>query len=365
MTQPKTINACLSRSSTVGVGVIGASGYVGCEAVRILRRHPQATLLAVGSRSFAERPVSEAFPELDSIDLAFTAQEDPLWWKSQGVDVVFAALPHGAFASRARAFLDAGMRVIDLSADFRLHAEGAYPRFYNLAHPDEALLPQAVYGLTEWASDELANARLIANPGCYPTASLLGILPIAQAGLWSGGAIVINAMSGVTGAGRVAKLETHFVESSGDLGPYKVGEVHQHRGEIEETIARHTGVPSFSLVFNPVLVPTARGILAMISIPLTGPISQADAHGIYSECYGDAAFVRVLSGEKLPHTRYVRGSNRCDIAVRVVDGGRMLQVYSVIDNLLKGAAGQAVQNWNASEGWPEDLGLSRDAWTFV
>jgi N-acetyl-gamma-glutamyl-phosphate reductase len=169
----------------------------------------------------------------------------------------------------------------------------------------------------------------------------------------------------VTGAGRVAKLETHFVEAGGDLAPYKVGEVHQHRGEMEETIARHAKVSALSLIFNPVLVPTARGILSMISIPLQGDVSQDDVQNMYSECYGDAAFVRVLTDGKLPHTRNVRGSNRCDLAVRLVDGGKLLQVYSVIDNLLKGAAGQAVQNWNVSEGWPEDLGLSRDAWTFV
>jgi N-acetyl-gamma-glutamyl-phosphate reductase len=329
------------------------------------------------------------------------------------VEVVFAALPHGAFAARAQAFLDMGLRVVDLSADFRLRSAEEFRLRYGLAHPAPHLLGESVYGLTEWCGRELEAARLVANPGCYATALLLAALPAVAAGWWSGGTIVANALSGVSGAGRAPSLTTHFAECANSVAPYKVGESHAHLGEIGQAIrelgsrgaasragatgatlaGRATGAAGATLavgatgtagagpavggataspasaggydspvVFSPHLVPMARGIVANVAIPLVLPREQSEAEALYRERYAGAAFVRMLADEALPEARYVRGSNRCDLAVRVAAGGTMLLVFAALDNLVKGAAGQAIQNWNRMQGWPEATGLPLAAW---
>ena len=329
-------------STRVGVGVLGATGYTGAELVRLLAAHPGAALRALGSRQHAGEPMARVWPALVGLDLALGDDPaEPAAWVDRGVEVVFAALPHGAFAARAPAYLEAGLRVVDLSSDFRLRAE-------------------AVYGLTEWCGPELDAARLVANPGCYATAILLAALPAVAAGWWSGAPIVANALSGVSGAGRAPSLHTHFVECANSASPYRVGEEHAHLREIAQAIGKHGGAGP--IVMNPHLVPMARGILASLAIPLAAPLEAEAARARYATRYAGAPFVQVLEGEALPETRHVRGSNRCDLAVRVAAGGRLLLVFAAIDNLGKGAAGQAIQNWNRLEGWPETTGLARAGW---
>jgi N-acetyl-gamma-glutamyl-phosphate reductase len=349
-------------SSRVGVGVLGATGYSGAELVRLLSEHPGASIRALGSRQQAGQKLSQIWPGLPHVDLVLEEDAtEPSIWRERGVEVVFAALPHGAFAARAQAYLDAGLRVVDLSADFRLRDPQAYRERYHLDHPAPQLLERGVYGLTEWCGADLREAALVANPGCYATAILLAVLPAVHAGWWSGAPIVANALSGVSGAGRVPSLGTSFVECGNSASPYKVGEVHAHLGEMRQALSRAADFEP-AIVFSPHLVPMARGIVASVAIPLARPVEEAEAAAIYATRYAAAPFVRLLEGEALPETRHVRGSNRCDIALRVAANGRLLLVFSAIDNLVKGAAGQAIQNWNRMQGWPETTGLPLAAW---
>ena len=388
--------AALPVAGRVGVAVLGASGYVGAELVRLLAEHPGASLRALAARQNAGQRFVEVWPGLPHVDFLLDHDEatDPAAWRERGVEVVFAALPHGAFAARAAAFLDAGLGVIDLSADFRLRAAADYRRRHHQAHPAAQLLAGAVYGLSEWCGPELAAARLVANPGCYATAVLLAVLPAVAAGWWSGAPIVVNALSGVSGAGRTPSLATHFVECGNSAAPYKVGEEHAHLAEMQQALgavlaASAAGVAAAApsggaarapraadgeaasdtpdhlagcMVFNPHLVPMARGIVASVALPLGQERYTSEAQGLYERRYAPHPFVRVLAGAALPETRHVRGSNRCDLAVRVVAGGRMLLVFAAIDNLVKGAAGQAIQNWNRMQGWPETTGLPIGGW---
>jgi N-acetyl-gamma-glutamyl-phosphate reductase len=347
-----------NASAVRGVGILGATGYTGAELVRLICDHPQARLVAISARQYAGEKASEAFLAQKLCSLVFDgADVDPQAWRARGVEVVFACLPHGTFAGLAEGFLRAGITVIDLSADFRLRDQAAYAQHYQWQHPQPELLSQAHYGLCEWATPQATTAtRLVANPGCYATAILLGLLPAAEAG-WLGDApVVINAISGVSGAGRSPKLNTHLGEAGNSVGLYKVGQTHQHLGEIGERLAPYQPrLPQ--LVLNPHLAPMSRGIVASLALPLVRATNEAEARALYQARYQNAAFVRLLEGAQLCETRFVRGSNRCDIAVRVVAEGRMLLVFSAIDNLLKGAAGQAVQNFNLISGFAETLGL--------
>jgi len=367
----------LVEAGALRVGVLGATGYSGMELLRLLAAHPHARVVAAASRQFAGQSVAAALPGLATASGLVLDDDpsDPAPWVERGVQVVFAALPHGALAARARRFLDAGIRVIDLSGDFRLRDAAEYERRYGLQHPDPALLADSVYGLSEWTGTALDGARLVANPGCYATAILLATLPAVAAGVWNGGPIIVNALSGVSGAGRAATLTTHFVECGQSAAPYKVGEEHAHLGEIHQAIRRSRseacvasgeadfGIDDATVVFNPHLVAMARGIVATVALPLAVPLSAAELADLYRECYAASPFVRVLDGAALPESRFVRGSNRCDLALRAAAGGRLLLAYAAIDNLGKGAAGQAIQNWNRMQGWPETTGLPVDGWT--
>jgi len=355
-----------AKIGRVGVGVLGATGYAGAELVRLLRGHPAAAVLALGSRQHAGELLSRHWPSMPDLDIRLEAEpERPEAWRERGVDVIFSALPHTAFASRAEAYLRAGLRVVDLSADFRLRDAAEYRRRYGAEHPAPHLLDRAVYGLTEWCGPELEAAELIANPGCYATAVLLAALPALAGGWLSGAPILANALSGVSGAGRTPSLSTHFVECGGSAAPYKVAEDHPHMGEMLQAMRRAAeGTPS--LVFNPHLVPMARGILATVALPLARKIDPEQARALYLSRYSrgdESGFVRVLETGQLPETRHVRGSNRCDLGLRVCGGGRQLLVFAALDNLVKGAAGQAIQNWNRAQGWPEATGLPLAGWT--
>jgi N-acetyl-gamma-glutamyl-phosphate reductase len=352
-------------TETTGIGILGATGYAGTELVRLLGSHPRARIEALASRQFAGRPAAEAFPGFPELNLAVESEDiEPRAWRARGIETVFAALPHGRFAERARRFLDAGIRAVDLSADFRPGAGPAFKDRHGSPHPAMDLIGQAVYGLTEWCNGELGNAHLVANPGCYATAVLLSVLPAIESNWWNGEPMVANALSGVTGSGRAPSSTTHFVECGNGAAPYKVGEAHAHLVEMRDTIRIHTPLSQVPprLVFNPHLVPMARGIVANVSIPLAFDVSPSMAVELYGERYRNHPFVRVIEGDALPETRHVRGSNRCDMAVRVADAGRLLLVFAALDNLVKGAAGQAVQNWNRMMEWPDALGLPRDAW---
>lgn len=378
MTQAREALAAPAAVSAppVRIGILGVSGYGGLELVRLLAAHPHAQLVAASSRQYAGQPLGHACGALRDGSLVLDPDlEEPAAWVDRGVEMVFAALPHGAFAARARKYLDAGLRVVDLSADFRLRNAPEYAERYGLAHPDPALLESAVYGLSEWAdAAALRNSRLVANPGCYATAILLAALPAVAAEWGSGAPILVNALSGVSGAGRVPTATTHFVECGENAMPYKVGEEHAHLGEVRQALRRihagaawvtqpePAGTADLETVFNPHLVPMARGILATVAVPLARRVEPAAAQALYAERYASAPCVRVLTGNTLPETRHVRGSNRCDLAVRVAANGTLLLVFAAIDNLGKGAAGQAVQNWNRMQGWPETLGLPLDGW---
>ena len=332
------------------LAVLGASGYTGQEFARLALAHPGLEIVALSSRGHAGRPVSELLPGLDP--RAGVPEKtgpmpkvvDPAAIEAlvaEGtVDTVVVCLPHGGWRelSAERPGLAAGAaRVIDLSSDFRDGSSGY------------------VYGLPEAFRDQIRSASRIANPGCYATAAALALLPAAETG-WIGGPAMVSALSGVSGAGRSAQLRTSFVELDGGAALYRVGTEHAHVPEMERTLARIAGSP-VAVGFAPQLAPMARGILLTASAPLASAVSPAEARRAYLERYGDEPFVRVLDEGQWPETRTVRTSNRCDIAVTTLHGGRTLLVAASLDNLVKGAAGQALQNLNLMLRWPENWGL--------
>jgi N-acetyl-gamma-glutamyl-phosphate reductase len=335
----------------IRASVAGASGYAGGEVVRWLARHPRVELVHLTAFREQGRPLAEVFPNLRG----FAAQTlNGTSWRqmAEESDVVFLALPHGAALEAARPLLEGGTRVIDLGADFRLKDPVEYSRWYGDEHRAADLLATAVYGLPEVNRNAVRSAKLVANPGCYPTAASLALLPLLSSGRVKG-PVIVDAKSGVSGAGRNPSATTHFSEVNENVKPYKLGE-HRHGPEMEQTFAA-AGVP-VSVYFAPHLTPMTRGILATCYAPLADALSPAEAHTLYEDAYRDEPFVRVLHDE-LPQTKATLGSNFCDVAVRV-DAGRQLAVaVSAIDNLVKGAAGQAIQNMNLMFDFPETEGL--------
>jgi N-acetyl-gamma-glutamyl-phosphate reductase len=342
-----------SASRSTGIGILGATGYAGVELVRLLSAHPGARVLALGSRQDAGAPFSRVWPSLPAVQRVLEDETTaPEAWAERGVEILFSALPHGALADRAGAWLGTGIRVVDLSAD---HRPGRAEREKGSGRP-------AVYGLTEWCGTDLDRATLVANPGCYATAILLALLPAARSGWIRSEPIIVNALSGVSGAGRAATLTTHFVERIGSAAPYRVGEEHAHLAEIAATLGHVAGTTP-AVIMNPHLVPMARGILATLAVPLARRLELEEVRAVYSACYADAPFVRLLDEATLPETRWVCGSNRCDLALRLAGGGHLLLVFAALDNLMKGAAGQAVQNFNRMMGLPETTGLPLTGWS--
>lgn len=328
---------------TARVAVLGASGYSGQEFVRLSLAHPGLSVTALVSREFAGRPASELLPGADAraMHLPGPVAPDALpGLLAEGVfDTLVSCLPHGAFRQllAQHPSLAETATIVDLSSDFRDGAEGF------------------VYGLPEAFRDSLAGATRIANPGCYPTAATLSLLPALEAG-WLAGPVTVTALSGVSGAGRAASLRTSFTELDGGAGFYKVGEVHQHVPEMARNFGRLAGGP-VPVAFAPQLAPMSRGILLTAIAPLDRAITPEAAHAAYAERFANETFVRVFDSGVWPETRLVKGSNRCDVAVTTVHGGRTLLATAAIDNLVKGAAGQAVQNLNLVLGWPEAWGL--------
>ena len=342
----------------VKVGILGATGYTGVELVSRLERHPGVEIAFLSSEASAGQELSDVFPsvsgctKIEGLKLR-TAQD----CRSTKVDAVFSCLPHTASAEGCVAFLKNGARVIDLSADFRLKTPEAYTKWYGKVHPQPAYLPMSLYGLTEHARAELPKAALVANPGCYPTSVLLPLLPLFEAGVVGEGLVVADSKSGVSGAGRKASMTNSFCEVDGSFSAYKVGRRHQHTGEMTQELFDAAG-GAFPFVFSPHLVPMERGILSTLYVPLAKGCTGAQVRKILSERYEGEPMVRVLALEQgLPSTGHVRHSNRCHIGVVDQVEEDVVILVSVIDNLVKGASGQALQNFNAMFGFPEVTGL--------
>jgi N-acetyl-gamma-glutamyl-phosphate reductase len=341
------------------IGILGATGYTGVELALILERHPQAEIVFVSSEASARETLDSIFPRLRGCSkVAALALRTASDCAKVAVDAVFSCLPHGASAEACVAFLEKGTAVVDLSADFRLHDPEDYPRWYGKPHPRPEVLSKAVYCIPELHRERLAGARLVANPGCYPTSVLLALVPLLRSGLVGAGPVIADSKSGVSGMGRKSLLANSFCEVNESFSAYKAGRSHQHMGEMLQELSqvRPGGVP---LVFTPHLVPMERGILTTLYVPLAPGSTGAELRNALERAYRDEPFVKVLSqAEGLPATGHVSRSNRAHLAVVELPEQDVAVVVSVLDNLVKGASGQAVQNWNALSGFPETLGLA-------
>ena len=336
----------------IKVGVVGGTGYTGVELLRLLAAHPDVQLSVITSRSEAGRAVSDLFPNLrGSVDLEFSAPDAGLL---AACDLVYFATPNGTAMTMAPQLLEAGVRVIDLAADFRLRQPQAWEQWYGMAHACPELLGQAVYGLTEINRDAIASAQLVANPGCYPTAVQLGFLPLLEEGLIETGHLIADAKSGVSGAGRKASTGALLCEAGENFKAYAVPG-HRHLPEIRQGLELAAGQP-LGLTFVPHLTPMIRGIHATLYAQLIDV--DRDLQALFEARYADEFFVDVLPAGAHPETRTVRGANHCRIAIHRPQQGNTVVVLAVIDNLVKGAAGQAVQNMNVMFGLDEQAGLT-------
>lgn len=338
----------------VKVGIIGATGYTGAELVRILTRHPGVELSVLTSRSYEGQKLSGVFPHLtgfsDHVLVAF--EKDRM---VADCDVIFTALPHGHAVPVAEAVMAAGKRLIDLGADFRFRDVSVYEQWYGIEHGAPALLKEAAYGLPELYREKVKGARLVANPGCYPTASLLATVPLLRAGIIVPESVIIDAKSGVSGAGRQLNLRVHYAEVNENVQAYNVGR-HRHTPEIEQELSLAAG-RGLRVSFTPHLVPQTRGILATVYADLKVPLSTAALLDIYREFYRKEVFIRVLPEGEFPQTKSVVGSNYVHLgAVADPRTGRAI-VLAALDNLVKGASGQAVQNMNLMFELPEATAL--------
>lgn len=340
-------------SAKIRIAVLGASGYTGADLVRLAITHPMVEIAALAANQKAGQTMADIWPSFAAYrDLPCLIRADAIDWR--GIDAVFGCLPHAASAELLST-LDARIRIIDLSADFRLNDPEIYGEWYGVTHPAPGLLAEAVYGLTEMARPRLPAARLVACPGCYPTAALLALLPVAEAGLIGPANITINALSGVSGAGRGLKESNLFAEVSEAVAPYAVGR-HRHMPEIEQELGKGFGAP-VTISFTPHLLPMNRGELETITVELAEGRTVGDLRQCYAARYAGEPFVHLLPEGVAPATRMVRGSNHMVLNVfadRVP--GRAI-IIAAIDNLVKGSSGQAIQNMNLMFGLPETMGL--------
>ncbi len=338
-------------NNLIEVGIVGGTGYTGVELLRLLARHPHVRINVVTSRSEAGMPVSEMFPNLRGhVDLCFSAPDSDML---NACDAVFFATPHGAAMSMAHELLAADVRVIDLSADFRLKDAGEWQHWYNSAHVCPELLAEAVYGLPEVNRAHIKDARLIAVPGCYPTSVQLGLLPLLEQGLVDPLRLIADVKSGVSGAGRKASLDLLLCETSESMKAYAVSG-HRHLPEIRQGLEQ-AGGGAVGLIFVPHLTPMIRGIHATLYAVLKD--KHGDLQALYEQRYAGEPFVDVLPAGSHPATRSVKGTNVCRLAIHRPQDGDTVVVLSVIDNLVKGAAGQAVQNMNIMFGLDETMAL--------
>ncbi|MEM7329885.1 MAG: N-acetyl-gamma-glutamyl-phosphate reductase [Pseudomonadota bacterium] len=338
----------MSDKTNLKAAILGASGYTGAETVRLLAGHPQVEAVAATGHSLAGKQLSEIFPHLASADLPVVKADDVDW---SGIDVAFGCLPHGTSQDLIETLPD-HVRVVDLSADYRLRDADLYASTYGRAHLNPARTAKVQYGLPEWRGERLFGETLVACPGCYPTASLLALLPVVDQ--IDPDSIIIDAKSGVSGAGRGLKEGNLFSEAAEGLHAYGVGK-HRHAPEIEQELNRQAGRDDIGVTFTPHLIPMTRGEL--VTCHVRGNVDQIQA--AMEAKYADAPFITVLPlGAPPPDTRHVRGTNNCRIAVYPDRVAGRVVIIAVIDNLVKGSSGQAIQNLNLMMGWDETLGLS-------
>jgi N-acetyl-gamma-glutamyl-phosphate reductase len=333
----------------IDIGICGVTGYAGYELLRWLRRHREARVVFTTSESQAGRSLAEVFP--GPLDAPLVALDEAPFAKA---DVVFLGLPHGAAALAARRALESGARVVDLSADFRLTTPEAYRRWYGHEHPAPELLP-APYGIPELNRAALRDARLIATPGCYPTSVILGLAPLLRAGALADATVIVDSKSGVSGAGRAPKQNLHFVEVNESLAPYNIGHTHRHVGEMEQEAAKLAGA-GVQIIFSPHLLPITRGIVSTMYVRVSPELNEERARTLYAEQYAGEPFVRVLPPGQLAAIAHTADTNACAISITEAIPS-LLIVVSSLDNLVKGAAGQAIQNMNVMCGIEETEGL--------
>lgn len=337
---------------TVRVGVINVTGFAGMEVARLLLGHPGAELTAATGRSLAGARLGEAFPHLAAYgDFPVTAELEA------EVDVVFSALPTGASAEACAPLVRQGVRVVDIAADFRLRDPSEFERWYGIAHPAPDLLDRAVYGLAELHAEAIAGAELVANPGCYPTAAILALAPAVAAGLIEPRAFV-DAKSGISGAGRGSGGGHSYSDVNEDVSAYRVGD-HNHQPEMAGELSRLREGPPVAVTFTPHLVPMTRGIHATCHAPLARPVTQAEALAVYRDFYAGEPFTIV--SETPPHTKHATGANVCLVHPAVDERNGALVAIGALDNLMKGAAGSAIENMNLMFGLPREAGLDRPA----
>lgn len=332
--------------------MIGATGYAGAELVRLLTAHPEVSLKAVGSVSYEGKPISEVYPSLYGVcDLRCVSADEVV----EASDVVFAALPHGLSQETAKTCVERGKKFIDLGADFRLNDPETYERWYRAEYRYREIHRLAAYGLCEWFREDIRRAPVVGNPGCYPTCAALGLAPALKGGFVEPRGIVIDAKSGVTGAGRGLTQNTHFPDCSEAFSAYQVA-CHRHTPEIEQTLSVFAGEEA-TVTFVPHLMPVNRGIFSTAYARLRGDAGEEVIRAAYEDAYREETFVRVRPRGEPVNIRHVQCSNYCDIQLVLDEHTRTLIVTSVIDNMVKGAAGQAVQNMNLMCSLPEDTGL--------
>lgn len=344
----------MTMEGKLRAAIVGSTGYGGVELIRLLQGHPKVEITSVISSSTAGARVEEGFPHLTGVLTRNLDGVDPKEIKERA-DVVFTATPSGVSAKLVPQLLEAGLKVVDLSGDFRLKDGGQYEHWYKHPAPEAAYLEQAVYGLCEVFGERVQDVDLISNPGCYPTATLLGLIPAVKAGWIKPESIIVDAKSGVSGSGRGASLGVHYSEVNENFKAYKVNK-HQHIPEIEQVLTEISGTPA-AVTFTTHLVPMTRGIMATMYAVMNDRYTEQDFVELYRSYYEGRSFVRVRSAGILPATKEVYGSNYCDIGFAADARTGRITIISVIDNLVKGAAGQAIQNLNLMMGWEETLGL--------
>ncbi len=338
----------------IKASIIGATGYTGGELVRLLYGHKEVELSVLSSRSFPGEDIADIYPSLGHCVSHVMEEQDPDKILKDS-NVVFICLPHGHGMEFAAKAYKKGTRVIDLGADFRLKDAEVYRKWYGVEHVAPELLKEAVYGIPEIYSDEIAGAGIVANPGCYPTSIILGLAPLLFEGIIRPQSIIADSKSGVSGSGKTPSEKAHFVECNENISPYGLSG-HRHRPEIEQELGLLAG-ESFRISFTPHLIPITRGILSTVYADLAVDIDEGQVRDLYADAYSHASFVRILPPGVWPHTRWVYGSNFCDINFAVDSEAGRITVVSAIDNLVKGASGQAIQNMNIMFGFEEKTGL--------
>ncbi len=335
------------------VGIIGATGYTGVELLRLLLHHPEVEVTALTSQKYAGVPIGQVFPSLTK-HLQLKCEELSVEEISKKTDFIYTAVPHKTAMETVPLFYRMGKKVVDLSADFRLKDPEVYERWYQ-KHTASDLLSESVYGLPELHRDKIRNARIVGNPGCYPTGALIGLIPLIKKGLITPEGIVVDSKSGVSGAGRDVVLESLFCEVNEGVKAYKIF-AHRHTPEIEQELSL-LAQKKIAVTFVPHLIPMDRGVLTTLYVQLTKKMKTEELLNAFQECYEGEPFVRIYPKGKLPNTKDVRGSNFCDIGAVVSEADGRAVVVAAIDNLVKGASGEAIQNMNIMLGYPETMGL--------